>query len=97
MTQDAPDFLQDVIDRLTLAISSTREKTPERLAAITQVETDLRHHYGNDRVSIRVGTSARNAAIVRDYLAGEHYPLLERRYGLTKRHLIRIIKGQSGE
>lgn len=36
--------------------------------------------------------SARNAAIVRDYLRGERLALLERRYGITQRHILRIIK-----
>ena len=44
-------------------------------------------------VSGQNDVSARNAAIVRDYLRGERFALLERRYGLTQRHLIRIIKG----
>jgi len=38
-------------------------------------------------------TSVRNAAIVRDYLRGERLALLERRYGLTQRRLLQIVKG----
>jgi Mor family transcriptional regulator len=37
-------------------------------------------------------TSARNAAIVRDYMRGERLALLERRYGLTQRRLLQIVK-----
>lgn len=44
-------------------------------------------------VSGQNSTSVRNEAIVRDYLRGERLALLERRYGLTQRRLLQIIKG----
>lgn len=90
----APDFLTDVINRLAAAIAATQADTDERLAALERVEQGLRLDYGHDRVSIRLGNEARNAAIIRDYLNGEHFALLQRRYSLSKRAIIYIIKGR---
>jgi hypothetical protein len=38
----------------------------------------------------------RNAAIKRDHQAGERIPLLQRRYGLTRSQLHRILAGGAG-
>jgi len=92
--QPAPptDFLSDVIARLSAAIAATAPESDARDIAIEKVEAELRHTYGNDRISIRLNHSTRDAAIRRDWLAGEHYALLERRYGLTKRRIQQIVK-----
>ena len=37
--------------------------------------------------------SARNRAIIRDWRAGERVPLLSRRYGVSIRHIRRIVAG----
>ena len=37
--------------------------------------------------------SARNRAIIRDWRAGERVALLARRYGLSARHIRRVIAG----
>lgn len=65
-------------------------------AVARQADAILRERWGGDRVYIARregdGRSSRNAAIIRDYLAGERLGLLERRYGLTQRRLLQIIK-----
>jgi Mor family transcriptional regulator len=62
-----------------------------------QASSHVREVFGGDRVYISrragEGTSQRNAAIKRDYLAGEHFHLMERRYGLSRARLWQIIKG----
>jgi len=37
--------------------------------------------------------SARNRAIIRDWKAGERVALLARRYGISRQHVWRVIKG----
>lgn len=87
------DIVQDI---LSLVLSMA----PGFTAALArQVDAQVRERWGGDRpfIARRVGEgrSARNAAIRRDYLAGERLTLLERRYGLSERHLLRIIKSGS--
>lgn len=61
-----------------------------------QIDREARAKWGGDRPYIGTRSanshSARNAAIKRDYLAGEHFNLLERRYGLGRSRLWEIIK-----
>ena len=40
------------------------------------------------------GTNARNEALRRDYLVGERINLLARRYGVSERQVLRIIRGE---
>ena len=65
-------------------------------AILLHASARVREVFGGDRVYISrragEGTSARNAQIKRDYLAGEHIPLLERRYGLSRARIWQIIK-----
>jgi Mor family transcriptional regulator len=64
-------------------------------ALAAQVEKETRDKWGGDRVYVqrRGGTlSARNAAIRRDFQAGERVPLLMRRYSLSAPRLWHIIK-----
>ena len=96
MCKDRTDFLQDVINRLTAVFATTAPDTVDRVAALRRVEADVRHTYGNERISIRLGNAARDAAIRRDWAQDVPYATLETRYGLTKRQLIRIAKHKSG-
>lgn len=70
-------------------------------ALARQVEQSVRRDWGGDRVFIArregEGRSQRNDAIRRDYLAGERLALLERRYGLSQRQLLRVIKLPAGD
>ncbi len=84
------DIIDDILRRI-IAL------TPGFTAAMAaQVDKQVREQWGGDRpyISLRRGggASSRNAAIKRDYLAGEHIPLLERRYKLGKSRLWEIIK-----
>ncbi len=79
-----------------LALSPPDMRADIRQRFAEQTSKQVRRVFGRDRVYIGVrageGNSARNAAIKRDYLAGEHIPLLERRYGLKRSRLWEIIK-----
>lgn len=69
---------------------------PQLKAAIVRAaEAQVREVFGGDEVWVgrRPDLQNRNAAIRRDYLAGERVALLARRYDLTQRHVLRIIKG----
>ena len=84
----------DIIDDILRRVIAMAPNFSAALAA--QVDREARKQWGGDRpyISVRsgAGTSSRNAAIKRDYRAGEHIPLLERRYGLSKSRLWEIIK-----
>lgn len=89
-TPNENDIIDDILRRV-IALA------PGFSAAIAaQIEAEARKQWGGDRPYIGkrsgMGTSARNAAIKRDYLAGEHFHLLERRYGLCRSRLNEIIK-----
>lgn len=84
------DFVSDVL----AVVASVAPLAPEQVAA---AEAEVRARWGGDRpyIARRVGEgrSERNDQIRRDYLRGERLALLERRYGVSQRHLMRIIKG----
>ena len=84
----------DIIDDVLRRVIAMAPGFSAALAA--QIDKEARQQWGGDRpyISLRrgAGISSRNAAIRRDYLAGEHIPLLERRYGLGKSRLWEIIK-----
>ncbi len=65
-------------------------------AVLRAAEAQVREVFGGDEVWVgrRPDLLSRNDAIRRDYLAGERVALLSRRYQLTQRHVLRIIKGQ---
>lgn len=62
-------------------------------AAIQSVQSE----FAGDRVYIakskELELKARNRAIIRDWRAGERVPLLSRRYGVSIRHIRRIVAG----
>lgn len=84
----------DIIDDILRRVIALAPEFSAALAA--QVDKQAREQWGGDRpyISIRrgAGTSTRNAAIKRDYLAGERIPLLERRYSLSPRQIWNVIK-----
>lgn len=63
-------------------------------AVARQAGERVRSVFGGDEVwvSKRPDLTRRNAAIVRDYLAGERLGLLSRRYELSERRILQIIK-----
>lgn len=83
----------DIIDDILRRVVAMAPGFSAALAA--QVDKEARQQWGGDRpyISIRrgAGKSSRNAAIKRDYLAGERIPLLERRYQLSGPRIWQII------
>lgn len=88
--QSGDDFVQHVLEVVAGLIPGIN---PADLAA---ADAAVRERWGGDRPYIArrmgEGRSQRNDAIRRDYLAGERFELLERRYGLTRRRLMQIVK-----
>lgn len=88
------DIILDVLGRMQEALAEAKgELTPE---LVKSVEASIRADWGGDRVFIAKrrgeGHSNRNSRIFRDYLAGERVKLLSRRYDLSERQVLRIIK-----
>lgn len=88
------DIVLDILGRVQEALAEAKgELTPE---LVKSVETGVRADWGGDRVFIAKrrgeGHSSRNSRIFRDYLAGERVKLLSRRYELSERQVLRIIK-----
>jgi Mor family transcriptional regulator len=90
----ANDIVADILQRC-LALAQ-KNQAPLTEKDIAEVEREVRNDWGGDRPFIAKrngeGHSQRNSRIMRDYLAGERLKLLERRYGLTQRRLLQIIK-----
>lgn len=97
-TEDAlasVEHTDDVVEftlRCVLAMSPTISEAVAHAA-----DRYVREVFGGSRAYIAAkageGTSARNQAIRRDYLLGERISLLARRYGVSERQVIRIVKG----
>lgn len=91
---ESVEYTDDVVEymfRCLLAMS------PQFSDAVRQsAERHVREMFGGSRVYIARrggdGTAERNAAIVRDYLKGERLSFLERRYQLSQRRILQIIK-----
>ncbi|CAN7408919.1 hypothetical protein LJR074_002590 [Acidovorax sp. LjRoot74] len=63
-------------------------------AVLRAAEAQVREVFGGDEVWVgrRPDLLSRNDAIRRDYLAGERVALLSRRYQLTQRRILQILK-----
>eukprot|EP00456_Euglypha_rotunda_P090575 TRINITY_DN9496_c0_g1_i28.p4 TRINITY_DN9496_c0_g1~~TRINITY_DN9496_c0_g1_i28.p4 ORF type:complete len:101 (+),score=24.61 TRINITY_DN9496_c0_g1_i28:237-539(+) len=88
------DIVLDILNRLQDALADAKgELTPE---LVKGVEAGIRADWGGDRVFIAKrrgeGHGNRNSRLFRDYLAGERVKLLSRRYELSERQVLRIIK-----
>jgi len=92
------DFVLDILSRVQEALVAAKVELPAELTTelVKGVEADIRAEWGGDRVFIARSRgedhSNRNSRIVRDYLAGERVKLLSRRYELSGRQVLRIIK-----
>jgi Mor family transcriptional regulator len=98
-TLAAVALTDDVIEytiACALALSPPELRAELRQHIALHASKQARKVFGGDRVYISIkageGHSNRNAAIKRDYLAGEHMHLLERRYGIKRTRLFEIIK-----
>ena len=69
------------IDRATLA------------EVLAEVEIAVRTLYGGDRYYIQSGRAWRDAAIRREHKAGERFPYLARKYGLSRERIRQIVNG----
>jgi len=88
------DIVLDILFRVQEALAEAcGELTPE---LVKSVEAGVRADWGGDRVFIAKrrgeGHGSRNSRIMRDYLGGERLKLLARRYELSERQVLRIIK-----
>ena len=86
------DIIDDIL-ALVIAMS------PDFQAALArQISEAARKKWGGDRPYIArrsgEGRSSRNEQIIRDYQNGEHIPLLERRYRLSKARIWQIISSK---
>ncbi|MET3915963.1 Mor family transcriptional regulator [Variovorax sp. OAS795] len=93
-TNNRNDIVLDILGRVQEALAGAKGGlTPE---LVKSVEAGVRADWGGDRVFIAKrrgeGHSNRNSRIFRDYLAGERVKLLSRRYELSERQVLRIIK-----
>lgn len=84
----------DVVAYTLACVLALAPRTSATIAAT--VERQVRNTFGGDEVWIADGAAQlraeRDAKIKRDYLAGERTELLERRYQLSKRRILQIVK-----
>lgn len=90
------DIINDYTSRIAEALAAGNF-TEERAA---QIAEEVRRDWGGERAYIaKAGESAmreltlRDIAIRRDYRNGERICFLARRYGISRQHIYRIIKG----
>ena len=89
------DLIADILYRIGKACAANEERYTAEIALT--VEKEIRADWGGDRymVSKSMGGSdhsERNSRIMRDYLSGERLKLLERRYQLSGRRILQIIR-----
>jgi Mor family transcriptional regulator len=99
------DLIDDVLDavlQLAPAFCAALVEHRDQLQALAHKISEQKHReYAGDRVyipstteSARRERGSRNAAILRDHQAGERMMLLERRYGLHRNTLWKIINSK---
>ena len=99
------DLIDDVLDavlQLAPAFCAELVKHRDQLQALAVKVSQQKHHeYAGEQCYIaktpeasRRERSTRNAAILRDHQAGERMMLLERRYGLSKQAIWKIINSK---
>lgn len=84
------EYTDDVVEFMLRCLVAVEPRMSEE---VTQaLERHVRHHFGETVESRRRVIAQRNAAIVRDYLSGERIGLLSRRYRLSERRILQIVK-----
>lgn len=90
-------FNDDIIDDVLRRVIEMAPGFSAALAA--QIARDTRHEWAGDQARVFYVArredelrSHRNERIMQDYQQGERLALLERRYGLSKRRILQIIK-----
>lgn len=88
------DFIGDILGRVLDVLSRGASFSADHARAIEQ---DIRRDWGGDKVYIgktaedsRAEISRRNAAILRDMIAGERAGLIARRYGISRRMVYKL-------
>lgn len=94
------DIVRDILDRVAAALGEG-ESFSEQVAL--QIEQQIRHDWGGDRPYIaKVGEHAqdemsrRNAAILRDWQAGDRAPAIARKHGVSRARVWQIVRSVSG-
>lgn len=95
MVAKTNDLISDIMQRITEACAKNEGKISESI--IENVEKNIRQDWGGDRYFVAKHKSGgdhseRNSRIMRDYLKGERLQLLERRYQLSSRRILQIIR-----
>ena len=96
-TKKETRFNDDIIDDVLRRVI---EMAPGFSAAlVAQIAQATRHEWAGEKIRIFYIArhddgvrSLRNEAILRDHQKGERLGLLERRYKLSKRHILRVLK-----
>lgn len=87
------DYTDDVVEYTLRCVLALAPAMSEHIAR--QVDAQVRGTFGGARVYVGrrtgEGTAARNEAIRRDYRNGERLELLERRYGIGRVQIWRIV------
>lgn len=84
------EFTDDPVEYTLRCVLAMAPSLSEAL--VRQAEEHVRNVFGETPESRRRVIARRNAGIVRDYLAGERLGLLSRRYGLSERRILQIVK-----
>lgn len=84
------EFSDDPVEYTLRCVLALAPQLSEAVAR--SAEEHVRNVFGETMESRKRVIAQRNRAIVRDYLAGERISLLSRRYGLTERRILQIIK-----
>lgn len=92
-----PRFQEDIVDDVLRRVIEMAPGFSEALAR--QIARDVRHEWAGETSRVCYIArrddevrSRRNEAIRRDYLAGERIGLLSRRYHLSERRILQILK-----
>lgn len=90
------DIIRDVLDRIARALPA--ETFTDEIA--NQIEAQIRHDWGGDRPYIaKAGEAAqsemsrRNAAILRDWQAGERVGAIARKHQISRVRVWQIVRG----
>lgn len=88
------DIIRDILERIAKAVEGGG--FTDQIAE--QIERQIRQDWGGDRPYIpktgetsQTEMSRRNAAILRDWQAGERAPAIARKYGISRARVWQII------
>lgn len=93
-----PNTHNDIVADILQRAAKLTQKSGVALSDkdLAELDREVRLDWGGDRPFIAKrageGHSQRNSRIMRDYLNGERLALLQRRYELTPRRILQIIK-----